>query len=62
MEQAFADALGGEPAERVAALVERLRLPNRLRDVGVPEEDLAQIAQDFGDQEEPALEILRRSY
>ncbi len=58
----LADALGGEPAERVAALVERLGLPNRLRDVGVPEKDLAEIAGDFGDQEEPALEILRRSY
>src|SRR5919199_334537 len=34
------DALGGDPAERVAALVEELELPNRLRDVGVPEEDL----------------------
>ena len=58
----LADALGGEPAERVAALVERLGLPNRLRDVGVPEKDLAEIAGDFGDQEEPALEILRHSY
>ena len=34
--------------------------PGRLRDVGVPEEDLKYIARDFGDREEDALAILRQ--
>jgi maleylacetate reductase len=55
------DALGGEPAERVAALVEKLELPDRLRDVGVPEEDLDAIAEEFGDRADDAREILRRA-
>lgn len=55
------EALGGDPAERVAALVESLGLPNRLQDVGVPEEDLEGLAQEFGDRAEDALEILRRA-
>ncbi len=53
-------ALGGDPDESIAALVERLELPNRLRDVGVPEEDLDSIAEDFGDRAGDAREILRR--
>jgi maleylacetate reductase len=57
----LADALGGEPALRVAALVEELELPRRLRDVGVPEEDLDAIAQEFGDLAGDAREILRRA-
>jgi len=56
------DALGGEPAGRVSALVEDLNLPRRLRDVSVPEEDLESIASEFGDREEDALAILRDAY
>jgi maleylacetate reductase len=55
------DALGGDPAERVASLVERLELPNRLRDVGVTDADLEAVAEDFGDQAEDAREILNRA-
>ena len=55
-------ALGGDPAERIAVLVQELGLPGRLRDVGVPEEDLEYIARDFGDREEEALAILRYAY
>lgn len=56
------NSLGGEPAERVAALVEELELPSTLRDVGVPEADLEEIAQEFGDRAEDAHEILRRAW
>jgi maleylacetate reductase len=56
------EALGGEPAERVSLLVEALDLPHRLRDVGVPEEDLQSIAREFGDREDDALAILRDAY
>jgi maleylacetate reductase len=56
------EALGGDPAERIAVLVQELGLPGRLRDVGVPEEDLEYIARDFGDREEDALAILRVAY
>jgi maleylacetate reductase len=56
------EALGGDPAARVSALVETLDLPSRLGDVGVPEEDLESIARDFGDREEDALTILRSAY
>ena len=56
------EALGGDPAERIAVLVQELGLPGRLRDVGVPEEDLEYIARDFGDREEEALAILRYAY
>ncbi len=56
------DALGGEPAGRVAALVEELGLPNRLREVGVPEQDLERIARGFGAREEDAREILRQAH
>ena len=58
----LARALGGDPAESVAALVEKLELPNRLSEVGVPEEDLEEIARDFGDIAGEALELLRRAY
>ncbi len=57
----LARSLGGEPAERVAALVEELGLPSRLSEVGVPEEDLETIAGEFGDRAEDAREILRRA-
>lgn len=59
---ALAGALGGDPAGRVAALVESLELPNRLRDVGVPEEDLEPIAAGFGARESEAMDILRRAF
>jgi maleylacetate reductase len=57
----LADALGGDPAERVASLVERLELPSTLRDVGVPGEDVDAIAKEFGDRAEDAREILRHA-
>ncbi len=57
----LAGALGGDPAERVAALVEGLELPSTLRDVGVPEEDIEELAREFGDRAEDAREILRRA-
>jgi alcohol dehydrogenase class IV len=56
------EALGGDPAERVAALVEKLELPNRLREVGVPETDLDAVAEEFGDRAEDAREILSRAF
>ena len=56
------EVLGGDPAERVSALVGALDLPSRLRDVGVPEEDLEKVARDFDDREEDALTILRNAY
>ena len=52
-------ALGGDPAERVAALVAELGLPSRLSEVGVPEEDLDAIATEFGERAGEAREILR---
>lgn len=54
-------ALGGDPAECVAALVKGLELPSSLRDVGVPEEDIEELAQEFGDRTEDAREILHRA-
>jgi maleylacetate reductase len=57
----LAGALGGDPAERVAYLVERLELPSTLRDVGVPEEDIDAIAEEFGDRAEDVREILRHT-
>jgi maleylacetate reductase len=56
------EALGGDPPQRVASLIERLELPSRLREVGVPEADLEEIARDFGDDAEDALTILRAAY
>jgi maleylacetate reductase len=51
-------ALGGEPAEGVTALVEELKLPSTLHDVGVPESDIEAIAQEFGERAEDARNIL----
>ena len=59
---ALSESLGGDPPELIVGLVERLELPNQLREVGVPEEDFEEIAQEFADQREDALEILRRAY
>ena len=56
----LSQALGGEPPERVSSLVEELGLPGRLREVGMPEEDLEDIAGEYGDGE--ALAILEAAY
>ena len=56
----LSQALGGEPPERVSSLVEKLGLPGRLREVGVPEEDLEDIGGEYGDGE--ALAILKAAY
>jgi maleylacetate reductase len=53
---------GGDPAERILALVGGLDLPSRLRDVGVPERDLEEIAGEFSGREGDALTILRDAY
>ena len=55
------NALGGDPAERVAALVEELELPSTLRDVGIPEADIEAIAQEFGDRAGDARKILNHA-
>jgi maleylacetate reductase len=56
------EALDGDPPRRVSALVRELDLPRRLRDAGVPEDDLEDIAWEFIDREEDALAILRDAY
>jgi maleylacetate reductase len=56
----LSQALGGEPPERVSSLVDKLGLPGRLREVGVPEEDLEDIGGEYGDGE--ALAILKAAY
>jgi alcohol dehydrogenase class IV len=58
----LSSALGGEPPERVAALVEELGLPDSLREVGVPEVDLESIAGGYGRREGEALAILQAAY
>lgn len=58
----LSEALGGEPSERVASLVEGLGLPDSLREVGVPEQDLESIAWEYGDRAEEVLEILKAAY
>ena len=55
-------ALGGEPGERVAALVRELGLPSSLSQVGVPQEDLDAIAGEFGARAGAAREVLRRAF
>ena len=55
-------ALGGDPAERVSSLVEELALPGRLREVGVPEEDLEAIAKEYDERAGEAFAILRAAY
>ena len=56
------ESLGGDPAGRFSALVRGLELPSRLREVGVPEEDLDEIALEVGGSKEDALAILRDAY
>ena len=58
----LSESLGGEPPERVSSLVEDLGLPGRLREVGVPEEDLEAIAGEYGDGAGEALAILKAAY
>ena len=58
----LSSALGGEPPGRVASLVEELGLPSRLREVGVPEEDLEAIAREYGESTGEAFAILRAAY
>jgi len=58
----LSEALGGEPPEIVSSLVEELGLPSRLREVGVPEEDLEAIAGEYGDGAGEALAILKAAY
>jgi maleylacetate reductase len=58
----LSQALGGEPSERVSSLVEELGLPGRLREVGVPEEDLEAIAGEYGEGAGEALAILTAAY
>jgi alcohol dehydrogenase class IV len=58
----LSEALGGDPPERVSSLVEELGLPDSLREVGVPEEDLQTIAGEYGDRQKEVLEILEAAY
>ena len=58
----LSESLGGEPPERVSSLVEDLGLPGRLREVGVPEEDLEAIAREYGEEAGEALKILKAAY
>ncbi|MBA2713515.1 MAG: iron-containing alcohol dehydrogenase [Rubrobacteraceae bacterium] len=58
----LSEALGGDPPERVSSLVDELGLPDSLREVGVPEEDLESIAGEYGEREEEVREILRVAY
>ena len=58
----LSEALDGEPPEIVSSLVEDLGLPSRLREVGVPEEDLEAIAGEYGDGAGEALAILKAAY
>ncbi len=58
----LSESLGGEPPERVSSLVEDLGLPSRLREVGVPEEDLEAIAGEYGEEAGEALKILKAAY
>lgn len=59
---ALTEALGGEPAGAVDMLVGELGLPSSLQEVGVPREDLEDVAAEYGDRAEDALEILKAAY
>lgn len=56
------EALGGEPAERVAVLVRTLGLPACLRGVDVPEAEIEDIASEYGERESEARAILRAAW
>jgi alcohol dehydrogenase class IV len=56
------DALGGDPAEKIASLVNDLDLPDRLSDFDVPKEDLETLAAEYGEKEEEVRKILRQVY
>ena len=58
----LSEACDGSPPGRVSSLVEELGLPGRLREVGVPEEDLEAIAGEYGEEAGEALAILRAAY
>ena len=58
----MAEALGRDPPERVARLVEELGLPNSLHEAGVPEGDLDGIADEFGERAGDIRKILRVAY
>ena len=58
----LSEALGGDPPERVSSLVEELGLPDSLREVGVPEEDLESIAGEYGGRVDEVLKILKAAY
>jgi maleylacetate reductase len=58
----LSESLAGEPPEIVSSLVEDLGLPSRLREVGVPEEDLEAIAREYGEEAGEALKILKAAY
>jgi len=58
----LSEALDGDPPERIASLVAELGLPASLCEVGVPEEDLASIAVEYGDREIVVSDILRAAY
>ena len=55
-------ALGGEPPERVSSLIDELGLPGRLREVGVPEEELEAIAKEYGELAGEAFAVLGAAY
>jgi alcohol dehydrogenase class IV len=59
--EALSRALGGDPPERVAALVSELGLPTTLNEVGVPEAALDAIAAEFGNRAKEAREVLARA-
>ena len=58
----LSEALGGEPPERIAALVRDLGLPASLHEVDVPEEELDAIAAEYGDRQGDVSGILRAAY
>jgi alcohol dehydrogenase class IV len=59
--EALTRSLGGDPSERVAALVRDLGLPATLEEVGVPEGDFDAIAAEFGGRAREVREVLARA-
>lgn len=60
--QRLSNALGGDPDARVAGLVKKLGLPNRISAFDVPQSDLEGLAVEFEGQEDDALAILKAAY